>query len=286
MMIVEELMVNLCDFKGTIYENDFEAIWKKEKKEAQKVGNKTVDGAYFGFEFCANMLSMCKLEKIIEAIDVVKKEGLSVTWVIPPLHERHLEIYKGFLTQLFSKVEIDECIVNDIGTLCMLRKEMEWKKMVSFGRLFDKSVREIRFDVHKYPQIDANENIFFKPGLYSGVMQKVAKEYQVERFETDTLPNGVLKTEEWGDGWKVSVHYPRILLSMPACCEFDAVEEERKQKFLFRTNCNGSCRTYEKTIMAENKPDIKKSGLTVTGCQTEPVKDVVTGNIRMVYSRG
>lgn len=286
MLIVEELMVNLCDFKGTVYEENFETIWNDFVIKAQSVGKKKVDGAYFGFEFCANMLVNCKIDKIIEAIHFVKRKGLFVTWVLPPLHERYLEIYKLFMTQLFAKAEIDECVVNDIGTLIMLREELGFKKKILLGRMFDKSVREIRFDVSEYPQIVENENIFFKPGVYSEMMRQVAGEYQVERFETDTLPNGVLQTECWGEGWNVTVHYPRIVLSRPAYCEYDAVNKERKEKFLFRTHCNGECRIYEKTIKAENRPDIKKSGLAVTGCQRKPVEEVVTGKIRMVYSEG
>lgn len=286
MLEIEELMINMCDFKGTVCENEFDARWKSVTKKAENIGNKKVDGVYLGFEFCPNMLSRCDITKVVDQIQRIHEEGLTVTWVIPPLYERHLERYKSFLQILLRDAAIDECVVNDFGTLHLLRKELQWKKTIIMGRLFDKSVREFRVDVKQYEEIKRNEEAFQRPGFCSEKMQMFAQLYEVHQFETDTIPNSVLNLEEWTRKMKISVHYPRILLSRAAYCEFDGVNVEKEQKFLLRTSCGGVCDTYEKVIHGEPEREIYKAGLAIMGFQKQPLEESVRGRIRMVYSEG
>lgn len=285
MLEIEELMLNMCDFKGTICGADFETNLKMLIDEARQAGGKDVTGVYLGFEFCPNMLSRCRIKDVVEKIQFVKERGFSVLWVIPPLYERHVDMYRDFLKILFSCGQIDACVVNDFGALHMLRGELQWKKTIHMGRLFDKSTREVRMDVGVYPEIIQNEAEFVRPGFCNDEIQKIAARYQVSGFETDTISHTILNLEEWGDRMQIFVHYPRILLSRAAYCEFDAVTEERKRKFLLRTACTGVCDSCERIIYTEDQREIHKSGLAIISFQEKTIEEAVSGKICMVYSK-
>ncbi len=281
-MSICELMLNMCDFAGTADRSGFPDRLKALKQMGLKLTGKEAAGIYLGFEFCENMIFHCTREKLREKICEIDELGMRIVLMIPPLHERFSGIYEDFLADILSKTPVRECVVNDYGTLIMLRKSVAWDGKITFGRLFDKSVREMRMDVTAVSEISVHKNEFFCPGAMSEFARKAAGIFGIDAFETDTLPDGILCTQAWTRDYDVHVHFPRILLSRPAYCEYENPAGDFFAKFRFGCGCGGQCRKYGKTIVRDKKRPIYKQGLSVFGIQEKTPEESICGDIRLV----
>lgn len=255
-------------------------------KKAEDFSGKAVTGVYLGFEFCENGLFHCDYSMLRETIQNLKKYGMRVIFVVPCLHERILNAFQKFLTDLLQDVEIDEVVVNDFGTLHMLRNNLKWMGLVSYGRFFEKSIREFRLNINDLLIKSDHINIVTEPTVMSGIYRILAKKYQVYAFETDTLPDGMLCTDNWEKTYEVHVHFPRIIVSKPAYCEYDVLSENCKEKFLFKNFCQGNCENYGKIIAKKGKRFLYKEGLCVFGIQEKTLEESIKGNYRLVYFGG
>lgn len=282
MLNIYEVMINMCDFHGT---EDFEKVLKLRSLEAWQICGKRPDGVYFGFEFCENMLFHCSVESLKENMYGTHEAGYRNVFVIPPLHERYIPEYQSFLEEVLFYDYTDECVVNDIGTLIWVRKKLGWGGPVIFGRLWDKAVREQRMNLEEIQEIPVNAREFFKPSVCNEFTKRLAEKFEVKAFETDTLPNGKLHVTKWEKDYCVHIHYPRILLSRPAYCEFEGIGKSSDEKFFFRRGCSGLCKAYVKKIgEATDKCPIYKQGLSLIGFQEKAPEEAIEGRVRLIYS--
>lgn len=284
-MAILETMINLCDFRGTIEEKTTEEL-KNYFDKAKALSGRDVSGVYLGFEFCDNGLYHCDYNALLKTIQKLKEYDMKIVFVIPYLHERTLDAFQSFMINLLQESEISEIVVNDLGTLHMLREEMKWQGSISYGRLFDKSGRDLRININEILPKQDHIQVFTEPTVISVFYRNLAKKYQVYAFETDTLPDGVLMAEQWEKDYEVHVHYPRIVMSKPAYCEYDHIRNNGKGKFLFKNGCQGHCRNYGEIIGYEGKRLLYKEGLSVFGLQEKTPDESIYGNFRLIYSGG
>jgi hypothetical protein len=279
MIEIQEVEINLCDNNGLVYGDDA-TIFEERQKNAFQITRKKADYVRIGYEFCENELFYTKTEELLNKVKMAEKKKLRIVFVLPPLHERSLETYRNWIRNTLLQLPIEEFVVNDISTLYMLREELKWKGVIVFGRLFDKSIREIRTDLSELIDVEKHGSDIFLPNVMNKYFQKMSKEWGIYAFETDTIPDGVLNVEAWSSLYSVHVHYPRICLSKAAYCEYD------RNMFRFDSGCGRACTEYGKRIGFDEKRIIYKEGLSVFGIQQKPISEVVTGNIRMIYSGG
>lgn len=279
MVDIYEVELNLCDYHGTIQCDDIKELYEFFLKKVRDITDVQVHYVRLGYEFCENGLLHTNSDKLLENMQWLNAQGLKIVFVLPPLHQRYMEMYRIFLLKLLEYEWVNEFVVNDIGAIQLIREELGWNGRVSFGRLFDKSIREIRFDVFEHWNSEKCSELAFSPSVINTYQKDLAKLWNIQSMETDTLPDGVLDVEEWGLAYKIHIHYPRILLSKAAYCEF------AQNDYQF-AGCKGTCLQYGKKIVREDRRMIYKEGLSIYGIQTKPFKDIVKGKVRLIYSEG
>lgn len=278
MLDIQEVELNLCDHNGSINKEDFSDMLDACHQNAFKAAGKAAAYVRLGFEFCENGLSYIKSEALEAKVELAEKKRMKTVFVLPPLHERSLDAYGHWIKHTLFQLPVREYVVNDMGTLYLLRKELGWQGAVTFGRLFDKSMREFRMDLSELMDLDKHASTLFQPDMLNNYYQKLAKKWNIQAFETDTLPDGILHVEDWTNLYQIHVHYPRIYLSRAAYCEYG------RNDFCFTSGCGGACAEYGKRIGQNENRMIYKEGLSVFGIQQKPVTEAVTGKIRLIYS--
>ena len=280
MIDIYEVEINMCDFRGTIQCSDIKKLYETCSEKVKAITDIDIKYARLGYEFCENGLLHTNPDKLIENMQWLYGQGIKIIFVLPPMHQRYMEMYQVFLLKLFKYDLIDEIVVNDIGTLSLMREKLNWNGKITFGRLFDKSVREIRLNLFENWNHEAYADTAFLPSVMGNYQKKLSKKWNIDSFETDTLPDGVLDATSWDKDYKVHIHYPRIVLSKSAYCEF------AQNNCQFEARCSGTCLKYGKTIVREGRRMIYKEGLLIYGKQPKPLEEVVNGKIRLIYSEG
>lgn len=240
--------------------------------EAEINGIKAQDftGIFFGSGLCGAHPLMQTAEKLNKYFNIVKEIGLKVIFSIPLVHEREAIIIDNFLRIICQNCTVDEFSVNDIGTLVDLRNKYNWKGKISFGRLFERSMREARY---------SSEELYLDKCYrfeMSATYLRLADTYKVTGIVTDTIPNQTIDLSLLDNKFNIYLIYPFIFLSKSAYCEFSALNNDTIEKFKLGSHCRGLCKYYGKEIQGLNT--IYREGLIAYCKQKLSLEECVTGN--------
>ena len=243
--------------------------------------NYDVTGVYVGIEFCSRFLDRNDLNYYLNNCNTIKKMSLNISYVVPPLEEQEINMEKlKTLFELLNAKMINEVIFNDLGSIAWFRT-FDYDVPIRLGRLFDKSVREVRFYVDEYTKME-NKNILFKPIFFDDFYGKLFLEYNIKGFDLDTVPFDKLEINDQYSG-VIGIHYPRIVLARSYFCEYAMNLGEPLVK-----KCNYDCKRYLKKLTLKNDSIVYLDGNVLVIFQKENFHNniITNNNIRMIYSGG
>ncbi len=243
-------------------------LWAQLKSEG-------FSSIFVSCNLCENFFINADLEHLKNEMKKMREVGLETLVSIPPVHERNIKWFDAVLQQLCSNGFVTGFVVNDIGLLVKLREQFQWHGKMLFGRLFDKTVREARFD---FMQENKSGSMLTMHVNYQ--LQKIAGQYQISGMVIDTMTDGILDFREIDSSFQIYLLYPKVMLSKAAYCEFTGYQKDPDDKFLLNERCNRFCRLYRKRIAAEHP--IQKEGLLICCTQTRPVHECAVGNYTVV----
>ena len=263
-MCVNEYMLNVCNY--ILFDKSYD--WLSIKKS-------DYSGVYFGFDVCDKMISMVNTNRIIAEMKNVISNGMKVVYVVPPVRESMLEKHTEFLKSILSYEIVNEIVINDFGMLTYIRNVLNWKGTISFGLLFDKTLREPRFPLDcSYYEITQFDNYSI-----SKTLNDLAQNYNVESIELDTLIDKKLSIKQIGLEYKINIWYPRVLISKASICEYALNVDD---SLLGSYSCNNKCKRNGKKTRAYK--NIYKEGTSIFCIQKEPLEDLIIGRCRAVIS--
>ena len=280
-MNILEFTCNCCGTSGTTdpYE-DFCRRLDMLPDTLPPAFQKPIERIYLGFEFCENMFCMSRAGDQERKIQYASERGYRISFALPAMHESHVGKFMETIRSLESQDLLDEWIINDTGTLIMLREAMGVSRSVSLGRLFEKSIREARINAENDEFIRRNFEDLQPAGGESGEFVEFVQRYHITGMETDTFPDGVLDLTNAGLSYHV--HYPDIYLSSAAYCELEGIGKE--EPYLLYPACAMSCRSYGQRIRTARGTVLKKIENAMFTEQIRPIDECVHGGARLVYS--
>ncbi len=201
-------------------------------------GNIKPSRLYFGHETCQRALPLPG--GLVEAINESKKRRMKFTLVTPYVTEKGLEKLTVLFRVLVNVKPFCEVVVNDWGTLYLLRRNFPSFRPV-LGRLLNKMLRDPRIlnTQSTYPEI------FFQPCTPAGrYMKRILTAARVKRVELDNPIqgfNGVFKFRRL----KLSLYIPYGIITTGRICLLGSWGLRTGEKFRASTeNCSGRCRHY------------------------------------------
>lgn len=282
-----ETAVNLCFLCYTeLTSGSVTEMLSSCRKQLCDLSLPAPERVYLGAEFCDRVMLFMEKERLLDAVKFLNRQNYRVTYVIPPLRQsnfrRNLELADFLLEHAGDG--IDEVTANDFGTLSFLHQEGTAKNRgLSAGRLFDKGIREGRFDLFRNRDFKRNEEEASRLGLTEPPYPELFRSLGVTRLETDTLPDGVLSAGP-GCPLGISIHYPRIYLSRASYCEFSGIGRTGPGKFRLEEMCRMQCSNQFQRIPLEEGRTLFKIGNAVFTRQNRPAEETVGFRCRLVYS--
>ena len=280
-MNILEYSFNCCETSGTTdpyedYCHRLDTLSASMPPELQR----PLQRIYLGFEFCENMFCMSSIPDLKKKIQHTAQCGYRISFVLPIMHQSCVKTFIDTIQSLESQDLLDEWIINDIGTLIIMRETLGITRAISLGRMFDKGLRETRVDITEDEFIRRNFEDLQPKGGESEEFLGLVHQYHITGIETDTFPDGILDSTR--AGLRYHVHYPDIYLSSAAYCEYEGLGKERP--FMLHSSCSMPCRLYGQRIKTTRGALLKKIGNVLYAEQTRPIEACVRGDIRMVYS--
>lgn len=280
-MRILELAYNCCENNGTVERYaDFCDRLNTLSEVMPSDLQQPIQRIYLGYDFCENMFCSCSVPELEQKIWYAARRGYRVSVVLPIMHQSRVERFVEVIRPLEAQDLLDEWIVNDIGTLLLMRETLGISRPISLGRMFEKGLRETRVDVTEDEVIRrCFEDLQPESGETEELLALVQK-YGITGMETDTFPDGILQLTH--TGLSFHVHYPDIYLSSAAVCEYEGIGRDRP--FTLHPSCSGACRAYGQRIKTARGTVLKKIGNAIFTEQTRPIDACVRGDIRLVYS--
>ena len=262
-----------CDFTGCAgFSGSREAFLSRFRHVMNQIDNicgKPVRYAVFGFRTCEQMMYACHQKELAWRMQYLHQQGIGIVFSFAPVHQRNRETVLRFAEWLLETVKISAFQINDIGCAYLIKQYINQDVSVYAGRLFDKTIRENRFNMMTLPEIHQNRDMIQKTYLADDYFQELFKQLTVSRVELDTFPDGQLILPECAVSWNVI--YPRILLSQSANC-------------LFQEQCAEGCRFYRKAWHGKNDRSLYFQENAVLCEQQNPVEKAVSGTFRLIYA--
>lgn len=282
MIKVKAYAYNACERNGTLESYElFEKRLRILKNSHFLDRNEKYSWIYLGFEFCENMMMICKIEHIERKIALAIEEGYKVAFVFPVMHQKNVPLFKEWVRHLAEQKLVSEWIVNDLGTFTLLN-EVGISEGLVLGRMFEKSVRETRQNIFEIPEVKKNFDIFQPGESVKSILKILAKKYFLCGTEVDTFPDGVLNLAN--NELEYHVHYPDIFLSCSPYCEYANLNHEEKGRFILHKPCGAECCLYGQKISAPNGTEFYKIGNVMVCRQSKSLEECVDGFCRIVYS--
>lgn len=278
---IRESAFNACERNGTAL--PFSVCMSYISEQISKYNQQTecpISRVYLGYEFCEKMFLMSDLKDLCLKAAELCRHGYTVSFVLPVMHESSVFFIKQLITKLDHLKLIDEWIVNDLGTLVLIREELNIHTDIVLGRLFDKTIREPRIDILQNQKVREHFDLLQPEDWSSEQLRFLQSRFGIKAAETDTFPDGVLCLENYGIPYHV--HYPDIYISSAAYCEWTGSEDD--DAFLLGSHCGMECLRYGQYIQNGDRNPLKKIGNVICYVQQKSVHDCVRGDIRIVFS--
>lgn len=282
MLNIKEYGYNACERNGTLescklFEHRLELLKKRNVFNR----NEQYQWIYLGFEFCENMMQICEITQVKEKIAMAEAKGYQVAFVLPPMHQKSVPVFKEWIRHLVAQNLVSEWVVNDLGTFSLL-EEAKARGSFVLGRLFEKAIREARQNILEIPEVERHFEILQPGSNIESICDLLGKRYHICGAEVDTFPNGILHLPENEIGYRV--HYPDIFLSCSSYCEYANMDHEEKERFLLHSSCYAECCLYEQKLIAPNERTLYKVGNVMLCRQENEPEACIEGNCRIVYS--
>lgn len=236
-----ELAINLCGYYDpTLFSKLYTQIANKYNR------------IYIGSEYCSAFLALfdANFDKILAIIENEKK----VSIVFPMMQEMHWHELKKICAKLTSKSNIDEVIVNDIGTLVYCRKLFTNKNIV-LGKLFCKTPREPRIDLWRFEGIN-NTNVLSESVFETPFFKIIMQEYMINQVETEFISkeytNDICINSSQ---YYIGIHYPYIYITSGTICPLSCYPKNGDIQFTNKKVCDARCMH---TIIHMNNPELKR----------------------------
>jgi len=282
MLCEKEYAYNACERNGTLESCELFEKRLRILKNSHFLGrNEKYNWIYLGFEFCENMMKLCQIEHMERKIALADAQGYKAAFVFPPMYQKYVPLWKEWIWRLAEQKLVREWIVNDLGTLVLL-KEAGISEGLVLGRLFEKAVREVRQNILEIPEVENHFEIFQPGESVKNIFKTLAKKFPLCGAEVDTFPDGVLNLADQELAYHV--HYPDIFLSYSPYCEYANVNHEEKGRFILHQSCEAECCLYEQKISTSNGRDIYKTGNVMLYRQSKSPEKCIEGCCRVVYS--
>lgn len=225
-MKYSELAINMCGY----YEPD---LFDKNNKFISKYQR-----IYIGNEYCSAFLHIFekKINEILINIGTEKK----ISIVFPMIQEIHWEILKKICSKLSGITNIDEIIVNDIGTLVFCRKEFGNKHIV-LGKFFCKSPREPRINMWDYDGIN-NTKVLSESVFDTDYFGKLMKNHNINRVEMEYISDEYAKDIcACNVPYFIDIHYPYVYITSGTICPLNSISNSGDIQLISKLSCPAKC---------------------------------------------
>jgi hypothetical protein len=199
----------------------------------------TIYRLYIGDEFCFHRLP--SLKEISRFCRFSQKHNASLTFLTPPMTDRHLKNCAPLFACLENDCPSAEVVANDPGVLLYVRKNYPGLQPAA-GRLFNKGFKDPRFP---YPADSSSMSEAMRRALTESTFCRRAFldhlfSIGVRRIEQDILPYGSGISR--GDPkMPVSVYFPFGVVTTGRLCQVGSRERQGREKFLISERCAGPC---------------------------------------------
>ncbi len=194
---------------------------------------------YIGDEFCFHRLP--SLKEIREFSRFSQNHTAGLTFLTPPMTDRHLEKCAPLFACLENDCPGAEVVTNDPGVLWHVRKKYPGLRLAA-GRLFNKGFKDPRF---VWPWDDASMSESMQNALNESTFRhrtflEHLSSINVRRIEQDILPYGSGISRGLSD-MGVSVYFPFGVVTTGRLCQAESRKGKGREKFLIREDCLRPC---------------------------------------------
>ncbi|EKD28398.1 MAG: hypothetical protein ACD_79C00311G0004 [uncultured bacterium] len=200
---------------GTV-ENIMErALFIKNISDLSTYNLKKINVIYYGSEFCEKLIP--SLDKITEVYDFCIKNNIKFAFITPYITSQSIDLLDSIfykLSKILNKISPIEIIINDYGTLVLLRKYKELNK--TFGRVLNKQKRDPRLEDTEFLvkwDIEDEGNLF-----NTFYLQKL-KDENITRIEMDNVKINFFNNNDFK--FNLSLYYPYVFLTTTRLCLFN-----------------------------------------------------------------
>lgn len=213
-----------------------------------------LERAYFGVEFCQRLIP--DGDSLRKAISLVREARLSFSFVTPPVTDSGIEELRSRFTLLERESGCSngiEVVVNDWGTLRLLRKEFPGLQPV-FGRMMNKMIRDPRVTPYYATSKAPPDGLLAvqQSSLSNPAFQRALLEWGVGRHEFDNLIQG-LRLEPDGAS-ALSVYIPYGYVATGRVCMPGSFGLPKALKFTEYMGCQKECQSYTLRLRNTESP--------------------------------
>lgn len=119
---------------------------RTESTSWSQMKSKGISTVFISHYLCESFFLHSDFINLESEMNKMREAHMEILISIPPVHERNMKCFERILQQMCGNETVTGFIVNDIGMLIKIRNQFQWCGKLLFGRLFDKTVREARYD--------------------------------------------------------------------------------------------------------------------------------------------
>jgi hypothetical protein len=199
----------------------------------------TICRLYTGDEFCFHRLP--SLNEMQRFCRFTKKNNAGMTFLTPPMTDRHLKKCAPLFACLENDCENAEVVANDPGVLLYVRKNYPGLHLTA-GRLFNKGFKDPRFpySVNAGSLSEAMHNALSESTFYHQGFLEHLSSIGVRRIEQDILPygSGINRNDS---KMHVSLYFPFGVVTTGRLCQAGSRGKQGREKFLISEACASPC---------------------------------------------
>ncbi|MBI2877148.1 MAG: hypothetical protein HYY20_09730 [Candidatus Tectomicrobia bacterium] len=195
---------------------------------------------YLGSEFCQHLIpSTAQLDR---ALQEIQPDGLALSLLTPYVTDEGIGRLRVLFSHLFLHCLDAEVIVNDWGTLRLLRREYPSLVPV-LGRVLNKMTRDLSLappekrPIAPPPASQALRRSALGLPLYQHFLTGMG----IQRAELDFPPQGLNLT---GIVLKLSLHLPYGYVTTGRACPIGSLDRPKREKFRPVDRCSAPCQEY------------------------------------------
>lgn len=196
-----------------------------------EISKNLCDGVSIGSYTCdVGFINNIK-NKLMKKSSEINTNGVSVRIVLPIFSESLLDEGKTLIKELLEQINVCALVVNDIGMLDYLYRELGYNN-IQLGRLFFKEERDPRI-------LELSRNVDIK--TLTKDFEVLLQEYSVKGMEFDSIYNFHNLINCFDESLELWVHYPLTYITSSRICFFKSVNQSHTMKFRVNKSCDLEC---------------------------------------------